>query len=162
MPRVFLSLACGHVVVLIGVAALGWFDPSSEPARHIALAVFALLLSAFVQVLTFTYFTVTGKVIAQAVHLAKLDSAHLAEVGFLKKSMTRCLACVVLALVVVVATGARYWSLRQSPTWHVAAAALTLLVHMAAYLHEYSLVVRNAELLSRTMTDYRTARTASV
>ena len=162
MPKVFLSLAFGHMAVLVGVAALGWFDSSPEPARHIALAVFALLLSAFIQVLTFTYFTVTGKVIAQAVHLAKLDPAHLAEVGFLKKSMTRCLACVVLALVIVVATGARYWSLRQSSTWHVAAAAMTLLVHVAAYLHEYSLVVRNAELLSRTMTDYRTVRTASV
>ena len=161
MPRVFLSLVGGHMVVLIGVAVLGWLDPSPEPARHIALAVFVLLLSAFVQVLTFTYFTVTGKVIAQAVHLARLDSAILVETARIKKSMTRSLAGVVLTLVIVVATGARHWSLDQSSAWHVAAAAMTLLVHMAAYLHEYSLVVRNAELLSRTMTDYRTARTAS-
>jgi len=49
---------------------------ASARDRHILLAVFSLLLSCFIQVLVFTYLTITGKVIAQAVHLARLDPRH--------------------------------------------------------------------------------------
>jgi len=76
MPHVFASLAVANLALFALSAAFALSSAASARDRHILLAVFSLLLSCFIQVLVFTYLTITGKVIAQAVHLARLDPRH--------------------------------------------------------------------------------------
>ena len=95
MPRVFLSLCAANLICFIGAATAGIFISHFGQDRHILLAVFGLLLSCAIQVLAFTYFTVSGKVIVQAVHLGGLEPHPLMRVKAFKRSMTHWLGLVV-------------------------------------------------------------------
>jgi hypothetical protein len=158
MPRVFASLAAANVLLLVASGTVGLFDTGPGAERHVLLAVLTLLLSCFVQVVTFTYLTVTGKMIGQAVHLARLDPAILTLVRAYKKTMTRSLAVVFLAVVFVTATGASGWRLGGATLWHRFAAMVVLVAHLWAFLREYEVVVANARLLDQTLKNYETAR----
>lgn len=158
MPRLFSCLVIGHLIVLVGVLALGLYAAEVTAARHVALAVFSLLLSCFIQVLTFTYLTVTGKMIAQAVHLGRLGPEPIDEVKRLKRSMARQLALLFATIVVVTATGANLWRGEGGSLWHLAAAAVVFTAHAIAYYREFSLVCANTRLVERTLAAYDARR----
>ncbi|MFQ5414922.1 MAG: hypothetical protein ACE5E6_10735 [Phycisphaerae bacterium] len=147
-------LAVGVLIVLLGAAASGPLG-GAWTSRHVALALFALLLSASVQVVIFTYLTVSAKVIHQTVALGRLPHRPLDDVRRLKRSMTHCLGAVVASLVLAAATGGATWRLpEQRSLLHLVAAAVVIVVHTAAYYRQYNLVVRMSALLAAALRAY--------
>lgn len=154
MTRVFTGLALGNLIVLVATGAWGLLNPDPTPDRHVLLAVFSLLLTAFVQVLTFTYFTVTGKIVGQAVHLAGHDTAALADVKRLKRSVSHHLLVMLLAVVLMTVTGAAHWRTNELSTLHLLCGVAFLPIACAVLMREYALVVANARLVAPAMETY--------
>ncbi|MHC4696368.1 MAG: hypothetical protein ACYTFA_06475 [Planctomycetota bacterium] len=159
MPRVFVGLAIGNVVVLLAAAATGRTALDSTDARHVLLALFSLLLSCLIQVALMTYLSVAGKIVAQALHLGHLDLAPLADVRRLKRTMTSLIAVVLAGVVFATATGAATWQTEEKSVLHMAAAAVLLAAHLWAFFREYKLVVEMASILERTLWAYDEHRT---
>lgn len=158
MLKAFLGLALANVLLLLATAALGLAAESLGVTRHVALAIFTLLLSVLVQVLTFTYFTVTGKMIGQAVHIGGLSSQYLQTVKKLKKRVTRCLGVSVVSLILVTGSGADLWSggdaasgvLGPHVLWGFAATAVLVL----ALFFEFGLIAENSGFFDGVMREY--------
>lgn len=160
MVRVFVWLAIGNLGVLVAVFVLGITSDAAAVERHIALAVFALLLSCLIQVVVFTYFTVTGKMIAQAVHLGGLGFEPVTLSKERKRRITRLMAALIGAVVVLTATGALHWRGDHSGPWHLATAMLAIGIHVYVYFGEFGLIAENAASLERTMSMYNAAKHA--
>jgi len=159
MPRIFLSLAAADLILLCGAGVLALSESAPTPDRHILLAVLSLLLSCLIQVLAFTYLTVTGKMIAQAVHLARLDDEVLTRCKRWKSMLTVNLAVAFASIVPVVATGAISWR-NGTPTWtHRAAAVFTVAVHLLVWRGEHRVLVENARALDHTLRAYTAWKT---
>lgn len=154
MPRIFAAFVAGHLLIVLAVAGLGLLDPAEAPTRHVALALFALLLSCLLQVMAFMYLAVTGKIIVQAVHLGDLELAPVYESKRLKKQFARILAAVVVALMLVTATGAYQWREGVSSWAHLSAASGFILVHLVAAYLQFALICRNKALVSRVLKSY--------
>ncbi len=154
MPRIFASLAIGQVLVLFGTASVGLLTLGRGPDPHIVLAVFAIILSCLIQVIAFTYLTVTGKMVVQAVHLAGFSPSPIQEAKKLKRTLIHHLALLVVALVVVTATGASSWRAGAGSVWHWGAAPAVIGVHAFVLHREYAVIVANASLLARTLSAY--------
>ncbi len=161
MPRIFASLAIGNGLVLVGTAVLGWLRVWPTPERHVLLAVFSLLVSCFVQVLLVTYFSITGKLVAQAVHLGGLDVKPLMALNRRKRAVTRRLGLVLASVVLVTASGALQWRYGTWGSVHSVAALVVLGVHMLVLFQQYFLVAENAADVERTMSAYTLRRDAS-
>lgn len=162
MPRVFASLAAANLILFIGAAALGYLDPSPLPDRHVLLAVMALLLACLVQVLSFTYLTVTGKVIGQAVHLGGLSMGAVEQVKAIKKRFSRRLGATMLILVATTATGAVAWRSGDPHSYHAPTVLFMVCVWIFLQMQQYSLVAENAGLVERTLAEYRAAKPAPI
>lgn len=158
MPRIFAALAFGELIVLLGVVGLGSAALEAGPSRHVLLALFALLLSCLIQVIAFTYLTVTGKMIAQAVHLGDLGMDAIDDVKRIKRTFARLLVLVVGAVLFATITGARHWRSEGGAWPHLIAALVVLAVHVGAYYRQYGLVVENAALGERTLARYAERR----
>jgi len=164
MTRVFTCLAVSNLIVFFGVAALGVLQLDDTPDRHVLLAVFALMVSTLVQVITFTYFTVTGKMMAQAMHLGHMGLTRMGEVKNLKRSMTGCLAGIFASVLLGTATGAMHWREQLPTRMHLVAAMVVLACHVLLLTREYILVIRNGKVYDEVMRDYaviKEAQTAS-
>ena len=159
MPRIFASLAISQVLVLFGTAAVGLV--TLGPDRHIVLAVFAIILSCLIQVITFTYLTVTGKMLVQAVNLAGLSPGPIQEAKRLKRTLIQYLALLVVTMVVVTATGASLWRAGAGSLWHWGAALAVIGVHVFVLYREYAVIVANSSLLARTLSAYARHRPVS-
>lgn len=162
MPRVFASLAVANLSLFALTALSATVDSASPPDRHILLAVGALLLSCFLEVIGFTYLTVTGKVIAQAVHLASLDAACLQTTKQFKRNFTRLLAIVAVSIVLASATGGAAWRSPAARVVHVPTALLAAIIHVWGYHRQYHLIRRNAKLVDTTLKDYSSWRTRRI
>lgn len=154
MPRVFFWLVIGNLIVLVATASLGIVQERANADVHVALAVFSLLVSCFVQVVAFMYVNVTSKAITQAVHLGKLDTSPLSGLRRTKRSMFHALAMAVVGVVAVTATGAMHWQSGDLLIWHWAAAGVLLLSHSAAFFREYGLIVEHSAQVSQVMSAY--------
>ena len=161
MPRTFACLAIGDLIVLIGTGVAGVLRLFSTPDVHIALGVFSLLVSCLIQVLVSTYLTVSGKVIAQAVHLGKLDADPLRRLAQRKRTNTRLVAAVVVSIVLVTATGASHWRARVWSIWHFGSALALLGAHLLALAWQYLLVADNSADLEATLAAYTDHRPAT-
>jgi len=156
MDRAFLGLAFGTLLVLLGAVLVGlkvvdqqWLVP------HLGLALFGSVLTALVHVATFTYFTVTGKAVRQAVALAHLDEGLLGEVQRFKRGVTRCLAGGMLPLIATVALGAVVLRNPAHHDYHLLVALVTLGANVAAFSAEFQLIRQNQALVERVMSEYR-------
>lgn len=154
MPRVFLSLAAANLICLLGTAGLGLGVSWTGSDRHVILAVFTALLSCLLQVLVFTYFTISGKVIAQAVHLAGMELAPIKVCKELKRRVTFFLAGIFASLVLVTATGAGAWRADRFSVTHFAAAGVTVAVHVLVWSRQYKLIVAQGRVLTETLDRY--------
>lgn len=154
MPRVFVCLVIGNLIVLAATAALGIVRERVQADVHVTLAVFSLLVSCFVQVAAFMYVNVTARAMTQAIHLGKLDTSLLPGVRRTKRSMVHALAMVVLGVVAVTATGAVHWQSGDFLVWHWAAAGALFLLHLAAFFREHSLIVEHSAQVSQVMSTY--------
>lgn len=141
-------------MVMLAVACLGLFQVGDNPNRHVALAVFLLLLTCLLQVLVFVYLNVTGKMIAQAVHLRELDFTPVEEARRLKFRFTRIMGTVIGATVLITATGAYQWREGLSLYYHFPSAFIFLAVHVASSYLEYVLICENRALLEEVLRRY--------
>ena len=154
MPRVFVCLAIANTIVLFLTAALGLVRGSMPVDVHVLLAVFSLLVSCLVQVIVFMYVSVTGKAVAQAVHIGGMDLAPLQALRRTKRAMVHAMALVILAVVSVIATGAVHW---QSGEWlagHWVVAGLAVVFHGVSFWREFGLIVEHRALVLRVMEAY--------
>lgn len=154
MPRVLICLAVANLATLCATAVLGFRAGPETADRHVLLAVFSLIVSSLCQVIVFTYFTITGKLINQAIHLGALDPGPRDDARRMKGSVTRLLGIVVGSVVLVTASGASCWRGRLPGEWHLAAAFLLIAVHGVAYYREYNLVWENGQLADGVLTRY--------
>ncbi len=160
MPRIFSCLVLGHLLVMVGTGVVGLLKIDSGSSRHMALAVFALVLACLIQVATFTYLTVTGKMIMQASNLSGVGVEPVVTVRRLKQKITRWLGLFMLAMVFVTATGAASrWSQTRV---HLLAAALAIVIQLIVYYREFTLVCENAALLDRVLASTHVQRTSAV
>ncbi len=158
MPRIFACLVAADLLLFLATGAFGFAAEKVQVERHILLAVTTLGLSCFIQVAAFTYLTVTGKMIGQAVHLGRLDPATMDHVRVLKRNFTGCLALVFLPAVVLSASGASAWRSGGGVTFHYAFAALVVIAHGYAWFREFDLIRRNAALVQSVLRQYDAAR----
>ncbi|RJP37231.1 MAG: hypothetical protein C4547_05780 [Phycisphaerales bacterium] len=129
---------------------------------HVALAVFTLLAACLIQTVVFTYFTVTGKLIQQALALGKFDvPAGMAPVKRRKAWITRMVALSILPIVLAAGTGA--WGIAGVPQqrWHLAAGLLVTLVHVLAYPAYHRRIVENGRHLDDAMRAYQEQKAAA-
>jgi len=160
MPRVFASLAAANLILYVGAAALGLLDPPPTTERHILLSVLALLLTCLIQVLTFTYLAVSGKVIAQALHIRKMDVKTLVAAAEIKKRFARYVALMILALVGATATGASAWRAGNADGYHFPAALTLFAVFIWVHARQYTLVIQNSRLMDGALADCSVVRGA--
>lgn len=158
MPRLFASLAVATLILLVLAAGIAVFDKRAAPDRHVLIAVGALLLGCFTQVAGFTYLTVTGKVVAQAIHLSALDGACLARIKRYKRSFARYLAVAILTLCLVSATGGAAWRSPESVSVHILATILVAVVHAWVFRRQNEIIRSNAALVETTLKDYASWR----
>jgi len=159
MTRIFAALAIANIILMLVTAVLGWSAADDHNTdRHVLLAVLTLPLSCFVQVVVFTYFTVTGKLVGQAVHLGGLPVAAMDQVKTLKRGVTRRLAAAIVVIVCVTATGALRWSTGAWSWLHHGLAWLLLVVLIVVLYQQLLLVMRNVALVDRTLKEYRRRR----
>lgn len=161
MPRIFASLAVADLILLLGSAGLGFFDTVPSRDRHVLLAVLALLLGCLVQVLSFTYLAVSGKVLAQATHLAKLSLEAVVRGKEIKKRFARCVGAIMLLMVLTVATGAAAWREAAPPPYHLPAVMLFVCGWLWVHVREYGLITKNARLLEKILAEYGEVRPAA-
>jgi len=159
MPRTFASLAIATLTLFAIAAAVALIDSDSAPDRHVLLGIGALLLSCLVQVISFTYLTVTGKVIVQAAHLAKLDPACLARVKQYKRSFSRHLGLAVISAVLASASGGAAWRSHDALSVHIPAAVLAAIIHSWIYWRQHRILRCNADLVEATLKAYSSWRT---
>ncbi len=157
MPRIFLGLACGLLLVLMGAAGVGLTVSAERPDLHIILAVFALLLACLIQVIVFTYLTVTGKMVTQVLHLAHADLSPMKTVKNIKREATFLVGLMILSTVPVVAAGAHTWRTHESQELHLMLAFVSLACHGFVLFREFGLVTRNSRLVDSVIKQHRIA-----
>ncbi len=156
MRRVFIGLASGVLLVLGAAFCVGLFvDGPGRFVQHFALGLLGCLLATLVHVVVFTYFTVTGKAIRQAVALADLQPSALREVRSHKKVIGGCVVIGFLPLVLTVALGAQALRDPAAANLHTAAAAFAIAGNAIAMFVQLRRIGRNDVLLSQVMAQYR-------
>ncbi len=159
MRQVFIGLGASNILLLMGTAMLGLLPErfgGAEP--HVILAVLTCMLTCLVQVVVFTFLSVNGRLISQAVHLGALAPTPINTIRQLKRRTGRCLAVMALLLVLAVATGAVHWR-SGAYTWpHFLLVCLFLTAHFPVLLLEWQVICRTRRLVDETMGAYRLAR----
>jgi hypothetical protein len=96
--------------------------------------------------------------VTQAVHLGKLEHGPLNTVKALKRSVTRLLAVVVLAVLAVVISGAMHLRSDGAGGEHVLLTALAVAAHCVVYYCQLGLIVQNAAVVAATLAAYERQR----
>ena len=160
MPRVFAGLAVGNLLVLAATTVLGFLAGAVDSAHHLALGIFSLLLTCLIQVLAFTYLTVTFKMMTQAIHIGQFPTDPLIQAKSLKKKMARCLGAVFTGILLVTATGAMNWRDGSNDWFHLVTGVSLVVMLLFVSIQEFTIMVRNAALVDAVMRRY--AHRASV
>lgn len=158
MVRIFIPLALSQLVVLFGSAFLALGADAAEAQRHVVAAVLAGILSCFIQAVVFTYLTITGKLVVQAIHLGGLSASPLEQVKNLKRSCSFALLLIVGSLVPAVATGAYHWAGGQAYWFHIPLAVATLAAHLVGYYRQMAIIRGNAALVAGVLREYDARR----
>ncbi|MCP4251487.1 MAG: hypothetical protein GY778_31000 [bacterium] len=155
MDRVFLGLVVGVTLVLLGTGVVGLMVTGDEwLVHHLALALFGAMLAALIHVVTYTYFTVTGKAVQQVVALGRLDEGSLARTRHHKRVVSWCVAIGMLPLVVTVALGAHVIHARSYATYHLVAGVVALIANLGAWALEFRHIRNNQCLVGEVMGQY--------
>ncbi len=154
MARIFIYLSVSNILLLMGAAVIGLLDWAPAPDRHVILAVLSLLLSSFVQVLIFTYFNVTGKMVTQAIHLSAADKTPIFQQKQIKYSYMWLMAIVLGCFLFSVITGATSWRTGITGYAHLLAAGVIIAAHLFVFTKEYSLIVVNSLVVKQVLQAY--------
>ena len=158
MPVAFACLAISELLLVVSAGALGYLRGAGSNDRHMLMGLMALVLGCLIQIVVFTYLTVTGKMIVQAVHLGELGLHPLMEAKRLKRRMTRLLALGILPVIFVAITAGVHWRTGAHGTWHSVAALVLLTVHAGVFFVQYNAIVANGLLLDQTLGAYTQKR----
>ncbi len=154
MPRIFACLVIADAILFGGVVLLGLFANPDSADRHIILAVLALLLSALIQVLSFMYLAVGGRVARQAAHQAGLSTDVVTRTNAKKRRMTPLLGLTIVSLIGVVATGASSWRGTTSSWYHPIAVGILIFLHAWVWFREFNLIAHFSLDLESTLDDH--------
>ncbi|MEK6799839.1 MAG: hypothetical protein AABZ12_12810 [Planctomycetota bacterium] len=154
MARVFLGLVSANAILIIGAALLGTFRDKLGVDRHVVLAVLALMLSCLTQGLVFTYFSVSGKIVSQAVHLGNLSNDSLDRSVRLKRSFTHAMAIPFAAIVAVAASGGAVWRTGRHADVHWVIASIASLAHLPIWVRQFRLIAAHASLVAGVLGAY--------
>lgn len=158
MPRVFACIATAHVLLLMATAAIGMLSRGVHTQRHVALAVFTLLLGCLLQIVAFMYFAVSGKMMRQAVHIGRLDPYPLVQMDRRRRNKTIVLALFFVSVVMTTATGAAHWRDAQSRLPHLLIAWSSAIVQIACWVADFRLVSAHSRVFEGVMLDYARRR----
>jgi hypothetical protein len=158
MARVFACLAISEILLVIGAAILGFLRGAGSVDRHMLLGLFVLLLASLIQIVVFTYLSVTGKMIAQAVHLGDLGLEPLLEARNIKRSVTHLLAAGMAPVVFLAVTAGLHWRSGEHATLHFLAGSVMLAVHVGVFVAQHRRIAANGILLDRTLREYSVGR----
>lgn len=136
---------------MLGTGGLGLVLENSNPQQHILLAILTLLLGCLIQVVAFTYLTVSFKYLGQVVHLNGLDRAYMDQAKAIKRRYTRYLALVIFSIVAMSSTGGMHWRTGSDSLIHIAAAAFGFGCHLVAYYFEFEIIDRNSRLVAHAL-----------
>ncbi len=154
MPRVFGCIAIAHAFLLVATGVLGLVGTGVHTQRHIVLAIFTLFLGCLLQIVVFMYFAVSGKMMRQAIHFGRLDTAPLVQLDRRKRGITLVLAVFVVSVLFSTATGAAHWRSGQSGTLHLLAAGISVIVQLGCWFADFLLVAAHSFVFDRVMREY--------
>lgn len=161
MGRFLASLVLADAVLLVATGVLGFLvqDERFYP-EHFILALFSLILTLLIHALVFTYFSVTGRMISQAVFIGHLDRTPLQRVRSHKRRVLCWVAIGFLSTVPVVAFGALAAREHAWHLWHLLTAGLALILNLLAFYIEYDCVARQSILMRDVLERYDAVRKA--
>ena len=154
MPRVFGCVAVAHAFLMVATGVLGLVGQGVHTQRHIVLAIFTLILGCLLQIVVFMYFAVSGKMMRQAIHFGRLDTAPLIQLAARKRRVTILLAVFVVSVLFSTATGAAHWRSGQAGTLHMLAAGIALVVQLGCWFADFLLVSAHSVVFDRVMREY--------
>lgn len=159
MSGILAALAIADILLFIASAVLGLLvaDERFYP-EHLILALFTALLTMLIHAALITYFSVTGRMMSQAIFIGHLDRTPLEQIRRSKGRLIKYVVPSILTTVFVVAVGALSARDHNWHSYHLAAAAVAILVSAAAFYAEYGLVVENATLMSDVFAQYQAKR----
>ncbi|MDX2038972.1 MAG: hypothetical protein SFX72_20165 [Isosphaeraceae bacterium] len=157
MNRIFLGLAVANGSLLVVCFVVGLIasaeprGPGHPPAvwhgTHFLLGLVTTMFTLLVQSIVYTYFLGTNKWVKEVVHVYGMPEWVESESKRNKKKAFRfefnCMALVGIAAWL----GAGADAQGLNPTWHLAAASITLAFNLAAYFPEYAVIVAQMRLL---------------
>ena len=159
MSKLYLILAGTNLGFILLSATLGLLAREQYQVElHVLVAVFTALGSCLLQIIAFMYFSITGKLISQAMLIGKLDDAPIAQSKKYRKAATRWLGVLIASLIPVIATGANRWGGGNSQTIHFLLACITFGAHILVFTKQFPLIGLNHQLLESTMESYRERR----
>ncbi|MGB0716566.1 MAG: hypothetical protein ACPGXK_11840 [Phycisphaerae bacterium] len=159
MSKIYLVLAGTNLGFIILSATLGLLSKEEYQVElHVLIAVFTALTSCLVQIVAFMYFSITGKLISQAVLIGKLSHDPIHQSKVYRRTATRWVGILITSLIPVVATGANRWGGGADNSVHLLLVCIMLAVHILVFTKQFPLIGMNHKLMEATMKDYREKR----
>ncbi|MDX1681679.1 MAG: hypothetical protein R3336_01035 [Phycisphaeraceae bacterium] len=157
MIPLFFGLTAANLLMLTLVFALGLVavGPEAEPTQwygvHIALAIAAGLLAAFVHVAIYTYFMATSKWLRAAADKCGLDLEQFVRPALDRKRRVFPIAIGAVVLTMITMFAGAGADSTFVPLWpsevHLALAAITLPAHGLAAIFEYRMITAQGQLM---------------
>lgn len=159
MTRILASLVFADTVLWVGTGVLGALvDQSRFYPQHFILAIFTIILTVLIHVIVFTYFSVTSRMISQAVFIGHLDQEPLERIKTHKRRAAVCLAVGFLSLVPVVALGALTARGHEWAWWHLGSVSAALAANLWSFFGEYECVARHSRMMGEVLERYTSNR----
>lgn len=158
MPRIFVSLSFSSLLLLVTTAFLGFFGWGASSDTHVLLSVITLIVSCLIQTLVLTYFTVTGKMTAQAIQIAGLEPNPIEKMKKLKLKATWLILLLFGSIMFSVITGAIKMRSSVTEYTHLASVGVGLTLHFFVYIREYSMIVENSMIFGKVLFGYESWR----
>ncbi len=144
----FIILVVGDLLLmsLTALAGLiGWQD-SAWGVRHALLGVLTGLYTCLVQVVTFMYFVVCGKIVGQAVESGQCGADVLHRVLGLKRRAMRCSAAGIVAILAAVGTGGAAVNFLGSPSLHMVVAFSAVIINSIVFIQQFGIIEQNCRV----------------
>jgi len=161
MKSVFCALVFCVLLLMAATGTVGFWveQPRHTFFRlHFAMGLVTVLLTCLTQVITFTYFVVSGKLIMRAAVAHSVDAGVVPEAQRLKARTLHVAAPAIGAVILLAALGGYADGDPSAATLHLAAFLLAVPVNGVAFAVQYVLIGRNGRLLQAALDQYSDGR----
>lgn len=134
---------------ITAVAGLVGSEASAWGVRHVLLGVLTGLYTCLVQVITYMYFVVCGKIVGQSVESGRTRADVLHRVLELKRRALRHSAAGIVAILAAVCTGGAAVNILQSPTSHMVVAFSAVIINSIVFIQQFVLIEHNRRLFDQ-------------